>query len=534
MYDFKKQLLHKYNSGKINRRQFVSTLAAAGISASAVNGILTNNAHASSPQKGGRKGGRLVIGIEAAQAQHSMDPTKYNGTANIMMGYTVYDTLVNRDAELKAMPWLATSWEANNDATKWVFNLRKGVTFHDGSPFGAEDVMHTIARINHPDSEAPAKSYISQITEVEKLSNHQIQFHLVGPNAEFPMIMSDTRMQIVKRGMEDFTGRPPGTGPFKIEKFAPGSHYVFRRNDNYWSADGPYVDEVEYIGIGDVTSRINAMISGDINMMLQLDQKAKHLIDNSGIGYVINAPSGALINLALMLDRSPTDNYDFRMAMKHSIDREGIVKNVFKGLGSVGNDHPIAPIDPYYNADIAQRVYDPDKARYHIKKAGLENTPIDIHGSDIAGSGALAAALHVQQSAKAGGVNLNVINSPADRFWSSVWIQKPIVTSGWDPRPIPDLIFSIAFSKTSKWNETMWNNDRFENLLLEARSTLVSAKRKEMYGEMQQLLHDYGGHITLGFRNYVDAARTEVQGVTPHGSGPLGFYQAARTAWIDS
>jgi peptide/nickel transport system substrate-binding protein len=80
----------------------------------------------------------------------------------------------------------------------------------------------------------------------------------------------------------------------------------------------------------------------------------------------------------------------------------------------------------------------------------------------------------------------------------------------------------------------MWNNDRFEKLLLEARSTLDFGKRKEMYGEMQSLLHDDGGHITLGFRNFVDAARDEVQGVTPHGSGPLGFYQAARTAWIES
>ncbi len=530
MSEFKNELFHKYIRGKMNRRQFVTTMAAAGISASAVNGMMVGKARAGSP----KKGGKLVIGIEAAQAQDSMDPTKFYSTANLMMGYTVYDTLVNRDNDLKAMPWLATSWESNADATKWVFNLRKGVTFHDGSAFGAEDVMHTIARINHPDSEAPAKSYIGQITEVEKLGDHQIRFHLVGPNAEFPMIMSDTRMHIVKRGMEDFTGTPPGTGPFKIVEFTPGSRYVFARNENYWADDGPYVDEVEFIGIGDVTSRINALIAGDINMMLQLDQKATRLIDNSGIGYVINAPSGAFLNLALMLDRSPTDNHDFRMAMKHSIDREGIVNNVLKGLGSVGNDHPIAPIDPYYNTDIKQRTYDPDKARYHIKKAGLENTPIDIYGSDVAGSGALAAAQHVQQSAKAGGVNLNVINPPADSFWSSVWIQKPMITSGWDPRPVPDLIFAIAFSKASGWNETMWNNDRFEKLLLEARSTLDFGKRKEMYGEMQSLLHDDGGHITLGFRNFVDAARDEVQGVTPHGSGPLGFYQAARTAWIDS
>ena len=154
---------------------------------------------------------------------------------------------------------------------------------------------------------------------------------------------------------------------------------------------------------------------------------------------------------------------------------------------------------------------------FHIKKAGLENTPIDFYGSDVAGTGALAAAQHVQQSAKAAGINLNVINPPADSFWSSVWIKQPMITSGWDARPVPDLILSIAFSRTSDWNETLWNNDRFEKLLVEARSVTDFAKRKEMYDEMQLMLHDDGGHITLGFRNYVDAARNEVQGIVPHG-----------------
>ncbi|WP_264214451.1 ABC transporter substrate-binding protein [Leisingera thetidis] len=527
---FKDHQFQLFAAGKLSRRQFMGTLAAAGVSAGAIASLTAGRAHAATP----KTGGRLVVGIEASQAQDSLDPTRFYGTANIMMGYSVYDTLVNRDANLQPMPWLATSWEANDDATQWVFNLREGVTFHDGAPFGAEDVMHTIDRINREGSEAPAKSYISQITAVEKLSDHQVRFHLEGPNAEFPMIMSDTRLHISKRGLEDFAGTPPGTGPFKVVEFTPGNRYVFARNENYWGAEGPYVDELEFVGIPDNTARINALIAGDINMLLQLDQKATRLIGNSGAGYVVNAPSGAFLNLAMMLDRAPTDSHDFRMAMKYAIDREGVRDNILKGLGTIGNDHPIAPIDPYYNAEIAQRAYDPDKARFHIKKAGLENTPIDLYGSDVAGTGALAAAQHVQQSAKAAGINLNVINPPADSFWSSVWIQKPMITSGWDPRPVPDLIFSIAFSKTSTWNETLWRNDSFEGLLSQARSTLDFAKRKEIYGEMQQMVHDDGGHITLGFRNFVDAARHEVQGVAPHSAGPLGFYQAARTAWIDA
>ncbi|MCP5087166.1 MAG: ABC transporter substrate-binding protein [Rhodobacteraceae bacterium] len=523
-------LYQQYIRNRISRRKFMGSMAAVGASATLISSLVAKRATAATP----KKGGRLVIGINAAQAQDSLDPTKYYSTPNIQMGYSVHDSLVNRGPDLQPIPWLATHWEANSTAQQWVFDLRTDVEFHDGSKFGADDVIYSMSRHTIEGSESPAKAYMGQIQSIDKLSEHQVRFNLVAPNADFPMVLTDTRVHVTKAGMEDFTGQPAGTGPFKVVEFTPGTRYVFERNDNYWGDDGPYVDELEYIGIGDPTARINALIAGDINVLLQLDQKALRLIENSGATQLINAPSGAFLNLALMVDREPTNNNDVRLAIKHAVDREGIRDNVLKGLGSIGNDHPIAPIDPYYNAEIPQRVYDPDKANFHIKKAGLENAPIDFYGSDVPGSGGLAAAQHLQQSAKAAGIDLNVINPPADSYWSQVWIQKPICVSGWDARPVPDLILAIAFQSEASYNETKWNNESFDKLMVEARGTIDFAKRKEMYDEMQLMLHDNGGHVTLGFRNYVDAARTEVQGITPHGSGPIGFYQGQRTAWIDA
>jgi len=108
------------------------------------------------------------------------------------------------------------------------------------------------------------------------------------------------------------------------------------------------------------------------------------------------------------------------------------------------------------------------------------------------------------------------------------------VASGWDMRPVPDLMFSIAFKGDSDWNETKYVDERFDKLLLEARSTVDFDKRKGMYCEMQTMLHDDGGHITLAFRDVLDAKAKNVQGITEHPSGPLGFYQFARSVWIDS
>ena len=111
---------------------------------------------------------------------------------------------------------------------------------------------------------------------------------------------------------------------------------MFERNDNYWRSDGPWVDEIEVVGIGDITARVNALLAGDINVLLELDPKAVDLIERSDKADVISTQSGALINLAMMLDRAPTNNADFRLAMKYAIDREKIVRKRAQGLRQRG------------------------------------------------------------------------------------------------------------------------------------------------------------------------------------------------------
>jgi peptide/nickel transport system substrate-binding protein len=525
-------LLKKLELGQISRREFISKMTMAGIAVGAGGSFVTQGAFADTDTP--KKGGRLVMGTEAADINDSLDPTKFNTTTNYLIAYTIYDPLVNRGLDLQPIPWLAESWESSSNATEWIFRLRKGVTFHNGKDFTADDVIFSISRHISEKSESPAKSFLSQISEIKKESNHSVRFKLVSPNADFPITLSDPRVQITPAGYEDFLTTAPGTGPFKVKEFKAGARYVFERNDNYWGSDGPWVDEVEIIGIGDTSARINALFSGDINALSSLDPMAVNLLERNKNINVLKGKSGRYINIAMMLDREPTKNNDLRLAMKYGLNREQVVNNVFKGYGSIGNDHPISPIDPFYNHDIPQRQYDPDKAKFHWKKAGMEGKIMDLFVSDVPGAGAIASGQVFQQSAAAAGININLKRPPSDTYWSSVWMQKQMCTSGWDARPVPDLIFSIAFKGGVSYNETAWNNDRFDKLLVEARSVIDFEKRKEMYGEMQRLLHDKGGHIPLAFMDNLDATRSEVKGITPHPSGSLGFFQISRTAWIDS
>lgn len=481
-----------------------------------------------------KKGGKLTVALNAWTSSDTLDPGNFYDFNNAMVGFAVYDLLVNRGRDLKPVPWLAESWEPNADATEWVFKLRRGVTFHSGKSFGADDVIYTYNRLISPKSTSPTKSFMSQIKAMEKIDDLTVKFSLQAPNVDLPITFSDTRVHIVENGATEFLGKASGTGPFKVKRFEPASSYVVTRNEHYWGSGGPYVDEIEYVGIADKTARVNALLSGDVDIMMDLDPATVPVVRANPDMIVLDAKSATFVNVAMMLDLDPTSRNDVRLAMKYGLDREAIVRDVYKGFGVVGNDHPIAPIDPFFNKETPQRVYDPDKARFYIKKAGLENAKLPFYTSDAPRTGCIASTEVYQQSAAKCGINLDLIQVPSDSYWEKVWIKQPMIVSSWDARPNPDLIFSIAFKSDGDYNETHWKNEKFDKLLVEGRSTLDFAKRYEIYGECQNMLQNDGGIAVIVFLNILDAYASHVKGIKPHPSGNLDFFQFATYAWIDS
>ena len=134
-----------------------------------------------------------------------------------------------------------------------------------------------------------------------------------------------------------------------------------------------------------------------------------------------------------------------------------------------------------------------------------------LHASEAAFSGAVDAALLFKESAAKAGINIDVVRAPSDGYWSDVWMKQPWCMSYWMGRVTPDMMFSIAYSNTTNWNETFWENERFNRLLLEARSELDQAKRAELYLEMQRLVRDEGGEIIPMFADIVEAATTKLK-----------------------
>lgn len=176
----------------------------------------------------------------------------------------------------------------------------------------------------------------------------------------------------------------------------------------------------------------------------------------------------------------------------------------------MGNDQPIAPNIPYYAA-LEQREYDPEKAKFHLKKAGMESLSVQLSLSDAVYAGAVDMGNLYAQSAAKAGIAIEVINEPTDSYWSNVWLKKAFVGSNYGQRATPDMVFSTFYRDGAPWNSTKWSNARFQELLVAAKAELDEKKRGEMYGEMQLLCRDEGGTIVPFFQNFLSARNQKVQ-----------------------
>jgi peptide/nickel transport system substrate-binding protein len=460
-----------------------------------------------------KKGGRLRMGLNGANTSDNWDGRTHSDAFMINCGHgAVFDCLteVGSDGQLKGE--LAESWEASADAKTWTFKLRQGVTFHNGKSFGADDVMESLAMHTAEGAKSAAKPIVSSITEMKKIGEHEIQFSLENGNADFPFLLSDYHILMYPAGMiDEAINKGIGTGLYQVVSFDPGVRFVGKRVDSHYKdGNAGWFDEIEYIAINDAGARMNALMSNQVDAVNRVDFKIEALMKANPNIKIFEVTGNQHYTLPMLSDVAPFDNLDLRLALKHSIKRQELVDKVLQGHGAIGNDHPIGPANQYYADDLAQVDYDLDKAKHHLKKAGMEGISIDLSVSDAAFNGAVDTAQLFQASAKPAGINLNVIQEPADGYWSNVWMVKPWSASYYSGRATEDWMFATAYEAGVPWNESHWDDARFQELLFAGRKELDSAKRRTIYHEMQQILSERGSTIIPMYANYVDAASAKL------------------------
>jgi peptide/nickel transport system substrate-binding protein len=520
-----------YRAGVLSRRDFLHRAAILGVSTAVATSVIGRSAWSAEP----RKGGTLRLGIGHGSSSDSLDPATYENLFTQTLGGSIHNRLsvVGNDGELE--PELAESWEPTPDAKEWRFKLRSGVEFHNGKSLTPEDVAASINHHRGEKSQSAAKGIVNQINEIAIEGKDTVVFKLKGGNADFPYIMSDYHLAILPAtdGEIDPTAGI-GAGGYTLNEWQPGVRASVKRFPNYWKSDRAHVDGAILLVIHDASARTNALTTGEIDAMDRVDVKTAALMERRPDINVVETSGNAHYTFAMRCDTAPFDNVDVRLALKHALDREDLLEKILRGRGYLGNDHPIGKANRFYAENLPQRSYDPERAKHHLKKAGMENLEVSLSASEAAFAGAVDAATLYREHAKAAGITINVVREPSDGYWSDVWLKKPWCAVYWGGRPTADWMFSTAYEAGVPWNDTYWENERFNKLLVDARAELDPKKRQEMYTEMQRLVRNDGGAVIPLFNNYIMGLSTKI-GHEPMGSNwSMDGFRAVERWWFKS
>ena len=497
-------LAAKVALGRMNRREFVGRAAALGVSAAAANTLIADAVHAAGPQKGGT----IRLGLQGGSTTDSLDPALATNQVGLMVIRMWGEPLVELSAGGGIEGKVAESYEASDDASVWTFRIRPGITFSNGKPVTPDDVVASLVRHSGEESKSGALGIMRSVKNV-RADGGNVVIELDGPNADLPYLMTDYHLIIQPGGGMDQPDAAIGTGPYVLKETEMGVRFIAEKNPDYWGDLGN-ADTLEVVVINDNTARVAALRSGQVDIIDRVPPRTAGLVASSpGITVRTTAGPGHYVFI-MHCNAAPFDNNDVRMALKYGIKRQEMVDKILFGYGSVGNDTPINAAYPLFTQH-EQREYDPDKAKFHMQKAGFDGT-ILLRTSENSFPGAPDAAALFQQSCADAGISVEIKREPNDGYWSEVWNSKPFCTSYWGGRPVQDQMFTTAYLSTADWNDTRFFNETFDQLLIAARGETDTAKRTQIYADMGTILRDEGGLICPMFNDFIDATSDRITG----------------------
>jgi peptide/nickel transport system substrate-binding protein len=523
-----------HESGALTRRNFLLASGATVLSLPALAACGSSSSTSSSASVAGKPkyGGHLKVAMADGGPSDTLDPNAGATSTDWARFTALYDRLIEQAPDGSSVPALAESFEPNSDGTVWTVKLRPGVKWHDGKPLTADDVLYTINRIGAVNSTFDGKSGVDVIDlkSMKKINTLTIQLPLKTPIADLTTAFTQYYMSIVQNGATDFKTHPVGTGPFTYVSFNPGqSISLFKRNPDYWKHGLPYVDQLTIESITDSSTRLNALLGGQVDAISQLDfATAKQQQSAKSINLLISSPDN-FVPITMAVDTAPFNDVRVRQAMRLIADRPALVESAQLGFGSIGNDLSGKGF-PMYNDQLPQRVQDIDQAKSLLKQAGQSGLTVTLNTSSVA-AGMYESALAFAQQAKAAGVKVNLNNIPASNYFTTNYLKYTFGQSIWTAYPL-DQFFTDALVADAPFNETHWNDAAWNKLFNEARGDTNAASREQKYFSLQKTLYDEGGYLIWGFEPLIDGVATNVHPAPQNPAGFLGNYEF-RDYWFD-
>ena len=453
-------------------------------------------------------------------ADHSsLDPAWAITTIEGVIIQNIYETLINVESDFSFTPALATSWEASDDLTSYTFNLRKGVKFHHGKDFTAEDVLFTFNR--HLDPEVETNMFVvlgESLDKVVAVDDYTVRFDFKSPQGFLLDILSgNSGAHIIPADadLDRMNTDAPGTGAFILDEWLVGERATLVRNPDYWEEGRPYLDEVVVLGIPEAATRAEALKSGDLDLILRLVPQSIAGIDAHSDTEVRIAPTSGNIGMSIDVTQPPFDNKLVRQGIQAATDRQLINQAALLGLGFPAPDHTIPHSSPYFAPQHAPPDYDPELAKSLLEQAGYpDGIDITLHTGDV-GGGMIEMAVAYKESAAPAGIRVDVQRQSTDSFWSEVWGVEAFVVQYWSGQPNPDYHLTYMYHSDSPWNVSRYSNDTVDGLIERARGEPLE-EQKVTYAEIQRIVVDDVPNLVIAFRPEMIAVRKNVHDAGPH------------------
>ncbi|MCH7800351.1 MAG: ABC transporter substrate-binding protein [Chloroflexi bacterium] len=465
---------------------------------------------------GQRYGGTIKIGVVDFG---TMDPA----LMGLSEGSSYYSELAYGNAIVTAFdgaltPWAIESWSANADASQYTFKVRQGISFHSGKALKAEDVKFTFDRILDEATASPLQSVISFISSISTPDDYTVVFDLDGPNAFLPGLLTDYHSRILPIDItsEEITTGEHGAGAFILGEHNPAERTVLERNPNYWRAGAPYVDQIILFYMPEVTTRVEAIKSGAIDVVFDPGFGALDTLSENPNVIVKEAPSAGVRVLDFHTDREPFNNKNLRKAFQYAVDRDFVREAVLFGHGSNANDHPVGLGDEYYWDEQPIIKQDIPRAKEFLTMAGYpDGFDVVLHTADFGEK--LDMALAFKESVAAAGIRVEVSNDDPTTYWEEFWMNPccPFVASSWGARPANQAL-GVQLSSNTVWNESYYENLRLDELLELANSEPDFVTRKEYFREIQEMLIEDVPVLYLMYTPVIVTHRNRVMDVQAH------------------
>lgn len=420
------------------------------------------------------------------------DPALISSDSEVLVANHVYDYLVDIDPQSNLIPRLATDWQVSDDGLTYTFQLAEGVTFHDGSPFSAEDVVWTFERLRDPANGFATQSLYANIASIEATSDLEVTFTLNEPNPFFLYDLSDNHALILKAGTADPSGFN-GTGPFMVSDYRPEDRIIMQANPDYFIAGQPALDGLEIIFFADETAAVDALRSGQVDLAMRMSTALfESLMNEPGIT-TVEVPTNGFDLIRLRADTEPGNDPRVIQALKLATDRQAIFMLVQQGYGAVGRDSPIGPLyASYYTEETPLPERDVEAARQLLAEAGYEDgLQFDLHTPDTGNRPDLAVV--IQEQWAAAGIDVNVIVEPESVYYGDDgWLEVQLGITGWGDRPYPQFYLDVMLACDAIWNEAHFCDEELDQLIQTAGTTLDEEERAAAYAEIQRILIERG------------------------------------------